>query len=1077
MKFCGSTALKLCLILVMAAPAALPASKTLSASPDNVDFQYSQQKPLPNPVVVKITASDNSTPAITVSVAALPGTPSTLFPQPSITGESFQIGIDVNTLNTLLSQPGAVYGANLTVSASGFTSLTIPVTLSINGTLAIDASPTALSFTAPTGATVQTVSLTGNGASNVSFTLSSSTASGGNWLGVTTSADFTPATLTVTVNPLIVPSGNYSGIISITPSTTGLVTTIPVTLQVGTNSLSASPSTFTFSYIQGSTIPLAQALALASTTTKDTFTAQATSTGNWLLINGVTSNVTGSLPATLNVTVNPANLAIGTYQGSINITDANSNTQTVTASLIVSGLSGIANPTVLMFVAQLGGAPPAQQAIAIQGFGAASYTAQVSQPWLSVSSLAGVAPAQISASANPAGLSSGTYDGIVTISVSGHVQTIQVTFVVSASPVLTTTPGDLFITYIGGGAPPPPTLITVNASSGSSESFSFATGVPSWLQIGPAGSLGTPDTLSITVTPQTLPTGTYLAQIILTPSGTGAVSTVVPLLLTVSNAPPVTPSVTLLTFSSTTGSAAVSQTVGVTATTPTSFTAAATTTTGGSWLSVSPTSATTGSGSVPLTVTANPGSLAAGTYLGEISLTTAGGVVTQVAVTFTVSTGNIPFAITPATLAFNYTQTGTVPAAQAVQVTGSQSYTAAATTTTGGAWLAVTPASGTGNGTLSVSVAPTTLAAGSYTGTVTVTPTGGTAQTVAVTLTVASSATLTATPNPLAFTYAVGNPNPPPQTVSVTSSGAAIAFTATASSSGWLSVAPTSGTTPATLTVTVNPANLGAGTYQGSVALSGGNGASQFLVNVTLTVSATLPTIDRLVNSASYGGGGVSPGEIVVLFGSGLGPSTGVTAQIDSKGFIETSLANVSVTFNGFPAPLLYASGSQINAIVPYELAGTSDASVTVIFGKARSNAISLPVVSSAPGVYSADQSGLGPGAILDKNYKLVTSSNPAGPADIIQIFATGQGQTSPAGVDGLIEPSVLPLPYPLGAPAVLIGGFPATVTYFGAAPGLVAGALQVNAVVPLNVAPGNAQVLVFVGPNASQNGITVSVK
>jgi uncharacterized protein (TIGR03437 family) len=202
-----------------------------------------------------------------------------------------------------------------------------------------------------------------------------------------------------------------------------------------------------------------------------------------------------------------------------------------------------------------------------------------------------------------------------------------------------------------------------------------------------------------------------------------------------------------------------------------------------------------------------------------------------------------------------------------------------------------------------------------------------------------------------------------------------------------------------------------------------------------------------------------------------------VGGPINSKGFIATTLANVTITFNGYPAPILYAGAGQINAIVPYELAGASDVSVEAIFGTARSNSVTLPVISSSPGIFSADASGQGGGAILDVNYRLVSASNPVSPGSIIQIFATGQGQTAPGGIDGLIEPLTLPLPYPLLAAGVTIGGVPATIQYVGAAPGLVAGALQVNAIVPNGVAAGAAPLVVRVGANSSQAGITVAIQ
>jgi uncharacterized protein (TIGR03437 family) len=826
------------------------------------------------------------------------------------------------------------------------------------------------------------------------------------------------------------------------------------------------------------TTPPAQTVQISSSLTSDDYTAQASSTGNWLLVNGVTTIISGALPATLNVTVNPAGLAPGTYQGKVNITDADNGTTAVAVTLAIGGISTVANPSSLVFVAQAGEASPPPQTLEVSGTANATFTATVSAAWLSISSAGGAAPAQITVTANPTGLAAGTYNGSIAIDLDTHLQLVAVTLDVSATPVLDVSAGSFTIAYFGGSALPPPLTLNVTASSGPTIPFTLATGVPSWLKITEAGTgLTTPTEFTINVAPQTLATGTYLADIILTPTAAGGYSVVVPLLLTIANAPAVAASPTSLTFSGLASSGPQSQTVEASAAAPLNFTTSVATTTGGSWLSVSPASATAGTTNKPLTVTADAINLGAGTYQGTVTLTTATGVITLIPVTFTVTSGSGPVTISPSSLTFAFTQNGTLPVAQSLQITGSQSFTASAATTTGGSWLSVTPLTGAGNATLTVSVAPAGLAPGTYSGTISVTPAGGLAQTVAVTLTVSAPSSLAATPNPLAFAYAAGNPPPAAQSIAVTATGEAIAFTATASSSGWLSIAQSGGTTPATLSVSVNPANLGAGSYSGSISLSGGAGTPQLIVNVTLTVTAPLPQIGAVVNAASYLEGSVAPGEIVTIFGTALGPIVGLNATVDSKGYIETTLANVTVTFNGYPAPILYASATQINAIVPFELAGASNASVEATFASARSNSITLPVTPSEPGIFSADASGKGPGAILDTTYHLVSTTNPVSAGSIIQVFATGQGQTSPGGVDGLIEPGTLPLPSPLLAPGATVGGIGATIQYIGDAPGQVAGAVQINIVIPAGVASGPAPLFVMVGGNSSQTGITVAIK
>ncbi len=1074
MKIPVSLALKLylCLVAVSATTVAGRAA-TLTASVPAVNFVYSTSTPQPPPVNVVVTASDGTTPALTAVITPGSGTPAGLFPQPPIADGTIQVGFNLNAINVGVQH---VYTATLVISAAGFAPLSLPVSFSVGVPFSIAASPTSLTFNSP-GITVQSVAISGNVGTD-GFLLSATTVTGGNWLTVTTNQYFTPATLSVTVNPTSLAGGTYSGTILITP-TSGAALSIPVTLTVGANTLLANPATMSFTYIMGGTVPPSQPLGLSSGLTGDTYTAQASSTGNWLLVNGVTSKISGALPATVNITVSPASLVAGTYTGTITVTDAAGGSQVVAVTLVVTGISSVANPTSLTFVAQVGGVVPPPQTVLISGFGVAAYTATVTGSFISVSSSSGPAPGQITVTASPIGLVAGTYAGKVEINLSGHIQDIPVTLTVSADPVLTTSAGSYFFTYSGangGGAPPTPVVLTVGSSgTGSGVTFTYATGVPSWLTITHTNNLVTPVNLTLTVIPQILPTGLYVADIILTPTAADGVPVIVPVMLQISEAPQITPNPTSVSFTAAAGAGPQTSTVQVFATTTTAFTASASTVSGGNWLSVAPTDGVATYTYTPLLVTADATSLAAGTYQGTVTLTTTGGVLTLIPVTFTVTGGTGPISISPSTLTFSYTQNGVVPPAQTLQITGTQSFTASAGTSTGGSWLSVTPASGVGNATLTVSVNPTGLAPATYSGSITVTPAGSAPQTVAVTLKVSLQGALTATPNTLAFSYTSGNPAPAAQAVSVTSSGAAVTFTATATSSGWLAVTPTSATTPASVSISVNPVNLGAGTYQGSVALSGSGGSVN--IGVTLTVVAPFPNISKVVNAASYLAGGVSPGELVTIFGTSLGPITGVGATI-SKGFIPTTLANVQVTFNGYPGPVLYASATQINTIVPYELAGSSNASVEVMFGTARSNQASLAVVSAAPGIFSANASGTGGGAILDLSYQLVSAANPVSVGSIIQVFATGQGQTNPAGVDGLIEPTVLPLPAPILNAAATIGGIPATIEYVGAAPGLVAGALQVNIVVPPGVTSGAAPLFIsFGGGESSQVNLTVAIK
>ena len=101
---------------------------------------------------------------------------------------------------------------------------------------------------------------------------------------------------------------------------------------------------------------------------------------------------------------------------------------------------------------------------------------------------------------------------------------------------------------------------------------------------------------------------------------------------------------------------------------------------------------------------------------------------------------------------------------------------------------------------------------------------------------------------------------------------------------------------------------------------------------------------------------------------------------------------------------------------------------------------------------------------------------NPAGRGSVVVIFATGEGQTTPLGVDGRIAGEVLPRPL---APVVVgIGGEGAPMLYLGGAPGLTAGVLQINARIAANARTGpETDLLLFVGEGRTQQGVTIAVE
>lgn len=232
--------------------------------------------------------------------------------------------------------------------------------------------------------------------------------------------------------------------------------------------------------------------------------------------------------------------------------------------------------------------------------------------------------------------------------------------------------------------------------------------------------------------------------------------------------------------------------------------------------------------------------------------------------------------------------------------------------------------------------------------------------------------------------------------------------------------------------------------------------------------------VDAVVSAATGQGGPVAPGEIVVIYGSGFGPPALVKGSAQNGKF-PTSLAGTTVLFDNTPAPIIYAAPGQIAAVVPYRSAGRS-AALQIQSAGLSTSIFPVPVAPTQPGMFSVDTSGVGPGAILNQDFTLNQSSNPAVRGGVLLVYGTGEGQTSPPGTDGLLADPALPKPT---APvSVLIGGVPAKVLYAGASPGQVAGLFQMNVEVPANAPTGDrVPVLVIVGSYISQSGLTASIR
>lgn len=243
------------------------------------------------------------------------------------------------------------------------------------------------------------------------------------------------------------------------------------------------------------------------------------------------------------------------------------------------------------------------------------------------------------------------------------------------------------------------------------------------------------------------------------------------------------------------------------------------------------------------------------------------------------------------------------------------------------------------------------------------------------------------------------------------------------------------------------------------------------------------PQISAVVNSASLAQGRISPGEIVTLFGLGMGPPT-LTLFDPSGGTIPTSLPatspSSSITFNGIQAPLIYTSSGQLAAIVPYSVTGPN-VDVVVSYGGLRSQPFTLTFAGTNPGIFTSTSDGRGQAALLNfitstGDYVLNSGTNPASRGQTVVLYVTGAGATTATDVATLTPAT--PAVTPTGGIGVTIGGQSATVSGSVAPAGSIPGLVQLNVTVPANAPTGQlVPLVVTVDGVDSQTGVTMAIR
>lgn len=401
-----------------------------------------------------------------------------------------------------------------------------------------------------------------------------------------------------------------------------------------------------------------------------------------------------------------------------------------------------------------------------------------------------------------------------------------------------------------------------------------------------------------------------------------------------------------------------------------------------------------------------------------------------------------PLSVQPGRLLFNCVDGRVTPSLQSIEVSSTgpvQVFTAVPSDP----WLRLSSSSGSTPASVTIWIEPAGLEPGTYNGTIRLAPLSGNSATIDVTLTVqAAGAILTGVTPAL---VPIGSDD-----LEITVRGSNFTRASTLLING----VPRLGTqvvfVDANTLRTTLPKSYLTVEYNHTLAVQNPNAALSNVIALAVGRPAPQVAYGGVVNAASYGGGSVSPGEIITVFGSNFG-----------------GIENTSVWFDlVIPAKVIYVTPSQLGVTVPYEIDGLGKTSLIVESQGLRSAPVNLDVIESAPGLFTADSSGKGQGAILNSDGSVNGPANPALPGSIIVLYGTGGGRLTKDPLPRLDLPV-----------SVTIGGIDAEVSYAGVAPGLAQGAIQVNVKVPAAELSGTQPVILQIGDQRSRSDVTVSIQ
>jgi uncharacterized protein (TIGR03437 family) len=279
------------------------------------------------------------------------------------------------------------------------------------------------------------------------------------------------------------------------------------------------------------------------------------------------------------------------------------------------------------------------------------------------------------------------------------------------------------------------------------------------------------------------------------------------------------------------------------------------------------------------------------------------------------------------------------------------------------------------------------------------------------------------------------------------------------------------------ITVGFTPAGVGARLAMLSVSGNTGSGPLAIqLSGVGLGTGAT-PSTQAVVDAWNYTPG-VAPGLWVTISGTNFAPFA-QAANFGASELLPTNLGGISVTFNGVPAALSYASPTQVDALVPASIQ-PGPVQVVVEASGVAGNSFPMTAKATQPAIYAlpnAPATAYYVTAALQGTGFLVGNSavdsrviRAVFPGDIIDLYMIGMGAT--AGPSAFLTNQEFSGAFPVSAPVnATVGGEPASVIFAGlTSPGLY----LVRISIPSDLKPGQLPIQVSTG-NPSSGGAQTS--